>query len=170
MSRSHFGFKYLGSLCATKRPASTGAERLPHCNNKCGRRVRTKRSKLCSNCFGRNAVSSGARSAGNIGGNPCNARNAKGSPGNAGSARAKGSPGNAGNEQSSPGNVGNTRAKGSPGNAGNEQRSPGNAGNTSAKGLESSWSDYREGPANWQGCLARLAGKPKPQRIQIWKP
>ena len=61
MSRSHFGFKCLGILCAMKRPASTGAERLPHCKNKCGRRVQTKRSKLCSNCFGKNAVSSGAR-------------------------------------------------------------------------------------------------------------
>ena len=60
--RSILGFKCSESLCAMKRPASTGAERLPHCKNKCGRRVQTKRSKLCSNCFGRNAVSSGARS------------------------------------------------------------------------------------------------------------
>ena len=84
-----------------KRPASTGAERLPHCKNKCGRRVQTKRSKLCSNCFGRNAVRSGARSAGNTGGNPGNAGNtsAKGNgiPGNAGNTSAKGIPGNAGN-------------------------------------------------------------------------
>ena len=89
MSRSHFGFKCLGSLCAMKRPASTGAERLPHCKNKCGRRAQTKRSKLCLTCFGRNAARSGAQSAGNA--------NAKGNAGNAGNTSAKGIPDNAGN-------------------------------------------------------------------------
>ena len=64
---------------------------------------------------------SGARSAGNTGGNPGNAGNtsAKGNPGNAGNTSAKGNPGNAGN------------AKGNPGNAGNAKGNPGNAGNTS---------------------------------------
>ena len=80
----------------------------------------------------------------------------------------------AGNTSGNPGNAGNTSAKdnGIPGNAANTSAKgiSGNAGSISAKGLESSWSDYREGPDNWQGCLARLAGKPKPQRIQIWEP
>ena len=81
-----------------KQLASTGAERLPHCKNRCGRRVQTKRSKLCSNCFGTNAVRSGALSAGN----------AKGNPGNAGNTSAKGNPGNAGNAKGNPGNAGST--------------------------------------------------------------
>ena len=91
-----------------------------------------------------------------------NACNTRGNPDNAGNTSAKGIPDNAGNRS----------ANGIPDNAGNKSANgiPDNAGSRSAKGLESSWSDYREGPANWQGCLARLAGKPKPQGIQIWEP
>ncbi len=62
---------------------------VPKCKKKCGRRVRTMRSTLCSTCFKKEAVASGARSAGN----------AKGNPANAGHAHAKGNPGNVGNEK-----------------------------------------------------------------------
>ncbi len=52
---------------------------LPHCKNRCGRRVRTMRSKLCRSCFKKKAAASGAESAGNA--------EAKGKPRNAGNKR-----------------------------------------------------------------------------------
>ena len=41
---------------------------LPECREKCGRRVRSKRSKLCSICFLKQAAQTGAHSAGNAAG------------------------------------------------------------------------------------------------------
>ena len=64
---------------------------LPHCQNRCGRRVRTMWSKLCRSCFKKKAAASGAQSAGNA--------EAKGKPRNAGNAEAKGKPRNAGNKK-----------------------------------------------------------------------
>ena len=75
---------------------------LPHCKNRCGRRVRTMRSKLCRSCFKKKAAASGAQSAGN--------------------AEAKGKPGNAGNAEGNPRNAGNAEAKGKPRNAGNKKK------------------------------------------------
>jgi hypothetical protein len=123
-----------------KRPASAAAEPSPHCKNRCGRRVQTKRSKLCLICFGRNAARSGAQSAGNA--------NAKGNAGNAGNTSAKGIPDNAGNTSAKgiPGNAGNTSAKGIPDNAGNTKGNPDNAGNTSAKGIPDNAGNERKGP------------------------
>ena len=92
---------------------------LPECREKCGRRVQSKRSKLCSICFGKQAAKTGARSAGNKNGNPDNAGNAAGNPDNAGNVDAVGNPGNAGN----------VHAAGNPDNAGNVDGNPDNAGN-----------------------------------------
>jgi hypothetical protein len=69
------------------------------CKKRCGRRVRTKRSTLCLTCFNRQAIQSGAQSAGN----------AKGNAGNAGNANAKGNAGNAGNAKGNAGNAGNAK-------------------------------------------------------------
>lgn len=65
---------------------------MPDCREKCGRRVKSKRSKLCSICFLKQAAQTGAHSAGNAAGNP----------GNAGNADAAGTPDNAGNQTSGP--------------------------------------------------------------------
>ena len=70
---------------------------LPRCRAKCGRKVKTRRSKLCSVCFEMEAKRSGARTAGNA--------NATGSPGNIGN--AAGNPDNIGNAAGNPDNVGN---------------------------------------------------------------
>jgi hypothetical protein len=73
------------------------------CRTKCGRKAKSKRAKLCSICFRKQARESGARSTGNAAGNP-------------------GSAGNAGNAAGNPGNAGN--ATGNPCNAGNQTKGP----------------------------------------------
>ncbi len=115
------------------------------CGNRCGRKARTARSTLCSTCFKQRAAQSGARSAGN----------AKGNPGNAGNASAKGKPKNAGNGKGNPGNAGNASAKGKPKNAGNAKGNPGNAGN--AKGNpENAGNKQRGGAKKYAGGRSGL--------------
>ena len=72
---------------------------LPNCKNfvRCRQKAKSKRATLCSVCFLQKSCVSGARSAGNKGGNPGNAGNASGNPGNHGNAAASGKPGNTGN-------------------------------------------------------------------------
>jgi len=72
---------------------------LPKCKAKCGSRVKSSRSQLCSICFKKKAAIGGARSAGNA--------NAVGNPDNIGNANAAGSQDNIGNTDGNTGNVGN---------------------------------------------------------------
>ena len=71
------------SMKAIRKPV------LPYCQRKCGREVKTARSKLCGICFREQAVVSGARSSGNA--------IATGTLGNSGNATATGTLGNSGN-------------------------------------------------------------------------
>ena len=68
----------------SKRSAKIAKAKSNLCTKNCGRRAKTKRSKLCSICFRANAAKSGALGSGNKSGNPGNSGNKSGNPDNAG--------------------------------------------------------------------------------------
>ena len=106
----------------SKRSAKIAKAKSNLCTKNCGRRAKTKRSKLCSICFRANAAKSGALGSGNKSGNPGNSGNKSGNPGGSGNKRASGNPGNSGNKNGNPGNSGNKSASGNPDNAGNQRK------------------------------------------------